>query len=164
MSQQKKHRVVVQQDQLLDYVHKGYEKVDVPPVELLGAAPWALLDAETRRGLVVVEIDEARHAALNSPEIRYHVGFAYSYRLRLASLQKLDVLEPNPDDWTTVCVPSGGEVAQEAAHPRQIETKRLGKTQREAVEAAKSDILQAIGELRADADRLEAFLRRNEVL
>lgn len=164
MSQQK-HRVVVQQDQLLDYLHKGYEKVtSVTPVDLLGAAAWALLDVETRKGLAVVEIEQEQHQKLNSPEVRYHAAFSYGYRLRSVSLDKLDVLEVQPEDWATICVPSAGTVPQEASHPRQIETKRLGKTQRDAVQVAKSDILQAIGELRADADRLEAFLKRHEVL
>jgi hypothetical protein len=159
---QQKHRVVVEQGQLLDYIHKGYEKIDVPAVELLGAASWALLDAETRKGLVVVEIDAALHREMNTPEVRYTVILRTSYRRSSASTMKLDVLETNPEDWTTVCAPS--DLPQAEVHPAQYETKRLGKTAREAVEIAKPDILEAIRDLRADADRLEAFLKRHEVL
>lgn len=156
-----KHRVLVERFSLPGYLEKGYVESEARPRELLGVEAWAKLDKDARDKLVVVEIDEEKHRVLNAPPVAYHVKFDYRYRLSIAVPQRLDVLEKDSRDGTTICALHGVDYPSNAA---QFETARLGDTPREAAELAKPDLLLAIRDLREDADRLESFLRQNEVL
>jgi len=136
------------------YIAKGYAR---SVAGHLGSLAWALLLPEQRRPLVLVEVDEAAHAALNRPPRAYLLASATEYYWVSASPLPVDVLEQGEFD---------SIVARADADegPSGVSNHDLHPTARECVSAARGQILLQITRHERAVSRLTELLREHDCL
>lgn len=150
------HKVVVDKTALPTFLEKGYTLSNGSVGEQLGSA-WSLLSVEERECLVLVEIEQTKHRAMNTPERAFCVHQRCKFMVDGAALLKLDVLERG--ERNTLCAS-----AEFDDGPRWFVDADLGEDARQAVALARPSLMEAIAEHRRIADELESFLMGMEAL
>lgn len=150
------HKVVVDKTALHSYVEKGYRPSSGSLAEHMGKA-WELLALEDRNDLVLLEIGEAEHRQMNTPERVFCVQQGYKLMADRVDLLKLDVLERG--ERNSLCAS-----AEFDDGPRWFVDAELGEDARQAVVFAAPSLREAIAEHRRIAGELESFLIGMEAL
>ena len=154
------HRVVVAKCDLEEYEKKGYRRTEGESLAEHVGAGWELLPPEERAQLCLVEIDAAKHRAMNTPERAFCVHQRAKFMTDGAELLKLDVLQrPEVGERNTLCASADFDDG-----PRWFVDAELGTDARQAVAIARPSLLEAIAEHRRIADELESFLMGMEAL
>ena len=148
------HYVVVQEADVVPYVAKGFVQSARSAREELGEQVWRQMLPAERDPLVVMEIDAARHRAINENPRRFRVIFRHEYFIGDAVARQCEILEQG-DSWSVVADP------EHDVPPVDVATSELFETPSEAVLASRGRIAQYIALHRAAIENLEKFLRYN---
>ncbi len=150
---QAKHHVIVPESAIWPYLANGYQRSELTPQSLL-AAGWAALAESERNDLVVLEIDQDQHEALNRPDRRYAVSFTCNKYITNIEPRTYEILEEDG----ALCVVANAELD---VLPGAIEKSELHPTALDAARAAAAEVRSQIELHKVAIANLEAFLGKH---
>jgi hypothetical protein len=142
------------------YIDRGYRVSFRLAREELGAG-WSLLSREERAALVVLEIDAAKHAALNANPRKERERFFYKDYVFDAKIEQVEVLEAGRLQSIVAATAPANPNTQETGGAEGVESYDLHATRADAARHMEATVRREIERHEQAIMNLKRFIEEN---